>query len=331
MMKLITLLMVATLPLTSPSAAAQQKIPILFDTDFGPDYDDVGAIALLHAFADSGYVDILATGASSKYENAAAALCAFNTYFGRPDVPVGVVKGKALDLGDWQHWSDSVIANYPHRIKSNDEAPDAVEVYRRTLSEQRDFSVTIITVGFFTNMAHLLQSPPDNLSPLNGMELVKRKVRHLVSMAGRMPSGFEFNVSKDPSSSRYVFKYWPTPILFSGFEIGAKIHCGLPLIHNEAIRHDPVKDVFSIAIPKAPEDSAGRMSWDETAVLIAVKGWASWYSVVPGRMRCDEDGKDDWDPAGSGHLYIKEVAPPAEVQARIDRLIQHQPVYRAAQ
>jgi inosine-uridine nucleoside N-ribohydrolase len=331
MMKFVAMLMVAVLAVTCLPAAAQQKIPVIFDTDFGPDYDDVGAIALLHAFADSGYVELLATGASSKYENAARALSVFNTYFGRPDVPVGVVKGKALELGDWQHWSDSVIARYPHRIMSNDEAPDAVAVYRKALAGQRDYSVTIITVGFFTNIARLLQSPPDSLSALDGMELVKRKVKRLVSMAGRMPSGFEFNVSKDPASSQFVFRNWPTPILFSGFEIGARIHCGLPLIHNDAIHHDPVKDVFSIAIPKAPEDSAGRMSWDETAVLIAVKGWDPWYKVVPGRMRCDEDGKDEWDPAGSGHLYIREVSPPAEVQALIDRLIQHQPMQPAAQ
>src|SRR6266446_1333672 len=40
---------------------------IIFDSDMGPDYDDVGAITLLHAFADSGYINILATVASTKY------------------------------------------------------------------------------------------------------------------------------------------------------------------------------------------------------------------------------------------------------------------------
>jgi hypothetical protein len=46
----------------------QKPIAVIFDTDMGPDYDDVGAIALLHAFADSGSVNILATMASTKYE-----------------------------------------------------------------------------------------------------------------------------------------------------------------------------------------------------------------------------------------------------------------------
>ena len=75
---------------------------------------------------------------------------------------------------------------------------------------------------------------------------------------------------------------WPTTILFSGFEIGQKIKTGLPLIHDEQIQKSPVKDVFSICIPLAKEDSAGRMSWDETAVLVAVKGWQDYYALKKG-------------------------------------------------
>jgi pyrimidine-specific ribonucleoside hydrolase len=306
-------------------AGRMAKMPVIFDTDFGPDYDDVGAIALLHAFADSGLIDILATGASCKHEHAAAALSVFNTWFGRPALPVGIVKGEAVDIGDWQHWTDTVIARYPHRIRSNDEAPDAVALYRELLAGQPDHSVTMITVGFFTNMARLLRSSPDAASPLDGVELVRKKVSRLVSMAGRFPTGMEFNVDKDPAASQWVFTHWPGMILFSGFEIGAKIHCGLPLVHNGAIGHDPVKDVFSMCIPMAKEDAAGRMSWDETAVLIAVTGWEPYYKLVPGRMVCAADGSNSWDASGGGHFYVQEKMAPEGVRAIIDRLIQHQP------
>jgi len=33
---------------------AHKYAKIIFDTDLGPDYDDVGALAFLHAMADSG-------------------------------------------------------------------------------------------------------------------------------------------------------------------------------------------------------------------------------------------------------------------------------------
>lgn len=301
------------------------KVPVIFDTDFGPDYDDVGAITLLHAFADSGYIKILATGASCKHKNAAAALSVFNTYFKRPDLPIGVVKGNAIDIGDWQHWSDSVIAKYPHRIHSNEEVPDPVTIYRQQLSRQKNRSVTIITVGFLTNMAHLLQSKPDSISSLSGMELVKSKVKKMVSMAGGFPKGKEFNIMEDAASSKYVYDHWPTPVIFSGVEIGMKIHTGLPLIHNQKIKNDPVKDVFAISIPKAAEDSLGRMSWDETAVLIAVKGCSPYYRLIEGKIICTADGSDTWDPNGKDQFYITEKVPPSAVQSIIDNLLQQQP------
>ncbi|MBK5272368.1 MAG: hypothetical protein JJE22_15280 [Bacteroidia bacterium] len=68
----------------SVGVQAQKKVPpvsVIFDSDMGPDYDDVGAITLLHAFADSGYAKILATVASTKYEGVAAIFNTFNIYF----------------------------------------------------------------------------------------------------------------------------------------------------------------------------------------------------------------------------------------------------------
>src|SRR5437879_5149211 len=76
------------------------RVNIIFDSDMGPDYDDVGAITILHALADKGEAKILATMASTKYEGVAGVLNVFNTYFNRPDIPVGVPKGDALELRD---------------------------------------------------------------------------------------------------------------------------------------------------------------------------------------------------------------------------------------
>ncbi len=81
-----------------------KPIPVIFDTDMGPDYDDAGAITLLHAFADDGKAKILATIASTKYEGVAAVLNVFNTYFKRPGLLIGIPKGEAVTKKDWQHW-----------------------------------------------------------------------------------------------------------------------------------------------------------------------------------------------------------------------------------
>lgn len=325
MFRLIFLL-IFLLGFLGSSSQSKKPIPIIFDSDMGPDYDDVGAIALLHAFADSGKIKILATIASTRYEGVAAVFNVFNTYFKRPAIPIGVPKSKGIMQKDWQHWTDTLIANYPHKIKNNQEVPEALDVYRKLLATQPDHSVTIVTTGFMTNLATLLQSKPDKYSTLPGAELVERKVKLLVCMAGKFPSGSEFNLRMDSSASQYVFKNWTTPVLFSGFEIGWKIRTGLPLINNKKIHSSPVKDVFRICIPKAKEDSAGRMSWDETAVLVAVNGTRPFYSLQPGHIEIAPDGSNSWKSGVGIQAYLLEAESVEKVQMLINRLIMHQPV-----
>jgi inosine-uridine nucleoside N-ribohydrolase len=302
-----------------------RPVPIIFDTDMGPDYDDVGAITLLHALADSGQANILATVASTTYPRVAQVLSLFNTYFGRPAIQVGVPKGHAVADADWQHWSDTIVARYPHVIKSNEAAAGAVEVYRKVLAAQPDGSVTIVTVGFLTNLSDLLKSGPDKYSKLSGAELAKRKVKHLVSMAGKFPSGKEFNVFKDAPSAKYVFDHWPTQIIFSGFEIGEKVITGLPLVQNKSIQNSPAKDVYHICLPKAEEDKLGRKSWDQTAVLVAIKGVAPYYELKPGRIITENDGSNRWDDTQTGHFYLVEKMPIAQVTGLINSLMMHEP------
>lgn len=313
-------------------AQAQKKntkpVALIFDTDIGPDYDDVGAITVMHALADSGQVNILATMGSNQSPYIAATLSLFNTYFNRPGIPVGVVRGKAVNLTAFQKWDSLVVANYPHTIKTNEEAEDALLLYRKLLSKQPDKSVTIVTVGFLTNLANLLQSKPDQYSSLNGTELVMKKVKQLVCMAGRFPEGNEFNVNRDPASSKIVFDRWPTKIIFSGFEIGWRVHTGLPLVANKSIKNSPVQDVFARSIPMAKEDSMGRMSWDETAVLVAIKGYGNYYDIKEGKFICLDDGSNKWDDKGKGHFYLVEKMPVLQMENLLNTLMMHQPVTR---
>lgn len=303
-----------------------KPVNIIFDSDMGPDYDDVGAITILHALADKGEARILATMASNRYEGIAAVLNVLNTYFKRPDIPIGVPGESAVNIRDGQHWTDTLLAKYPHKIKTNADAWGAVKLYRKLLADQPDHSVTIVTIGFLTNISDLLNSPADQYATLNGRALIKKKVKLLVSMAGKFPSGYEFNVDKDIAGSNNVFQNIDVPVIYSGFEIGAKIKTGLPLINNTAISNSPVKDVFRIAIPLSKDDAAGRMSWDETAVLIAIKGYSAYYDLYRGKMAIvTADGKNTWDNNGTGQGYIVEKTDHRIVQDLINTLIMHQP------
>lgn len=314
-------------PLLSISQHRRPPVPVIFDSDIGPDYDDVGAITILHVLADQGSARILATVASNRYEGIAGILNLFNTYFRRPDIPIGVPKEHGVSLRDRQHWTEMLLARYPHQIRSNDEVPDAVKVYRKVLSAQPDHSVTVITVGFLTNLAGILHSGPDEFSPLDGPALVKRKVKLLVSMAGAYPSGREFNIYNDAPSAAYALENWPTPVIFSGFEIGARIRTGLPLIHNRSIRNDPAKDAFAHNIPLSREDAQGRMSWDEVTVLVAIRGYKPYFSLREGHISIARDGSDSWDNQGKGQFYLIQHESPKKVERVLNRLMMQQPAH----
>jgi len=305
---------------------SDKAVRIIFDTDLGPDYDDVGALAFLHAMADSGKAEILATVSSNKHELVAPSIDVINTYFGRSDLPVGAPKTEGVNLGSSQHWADSIVAKYPHSIKSTSMVTNAVEVYRKTLNNQPDKSVTIVTVGFLTNLANLLKSGPDNISSLTGKELVDRKVKRLVSMAGKFPEGKEFNIYMDSTASEYLYENWPGEIIFTGFEIGWEIRTGLKLIKSE-IKNSPVKDVFRISIPLSEEDKYGRMSWDETAVLIGVYGTDGFFDTVRGKIIVNADGSNTWDNNPDGkQFYVKQKMPVPQISAFIEARMMHQPV-----
>ncbi len=271
----------------------KKQVSVIFDSDMGPDYDDVGALTILHALAHESYVDILATIASNKYELTAPCMDVINTYYEKHEIPVGAAKTDGVNIGCWQKWADTLVAVYPHKILKNDDATDARLLYRKILNSQPDSSVIIITVGYLTNLKDLLQTPPDTISNLNGFDLVKKKVKVLVSMAGKFPEGKEWNLWKDSSASVYVYEKWPVKVIFTGWEIGSAIHTGLKVA--QANIKSPAHNVFRIAIPMAEEDKKGRMSWDETAVLIGVFGPEKYFNLQKGRIIVQPDGSNKWE------------------------------------
>ncbi|WP_138480839.1 nucleoside hydrolase [Dyadobacter bucti] len=299
----------------------RQVKSIILDTDIGPDYDDVGAMAVMHALADRGEARPLAVIASNKNELVVPTIEILNTFFGRPELPTGAPKGEAApSFGATQKWPEMLVEKYPHKIRKTSDAPAAVETYRKVLAKQPDQSVTIITIGFLTNLADLLDSEPDAISPLSGVNLVRKKVQQLVSMAGGFPSGWEYNVRIDSVASEKVFSQWPTEILFSGFEIGNNIKTGLKIIADEKLQ-SPVKEVYALSIPKSKGDADGRMSWDQTAVLVGIRGVQPYFGLKRGKIII-EGGSNKWqdDPMGP-HAYLTESMPVAPLTSLIEGLM----------
>jgi hypothetical protein len=124
----------------------------------------------------------------------------------------------------------------------------------------------MVSVGFLSNLRNLLMTRPDRLSPLDGRELVAGKVRAWVCMGGQFPKGPEAcNLRRDAPAAAYAIEHWPTPIIFSGGELGSRIQTGAGLTKLPA--DSPVRRAY-----KLYNGLTNRASWDQTAVLYAVRG-----------------------------------------------------------
>ncbi|MBC7923444.1 MAG: nucleoside hydrolase [Ferruginibacter sp.] len=299
-------------------------VSIVLDTDIGPDVDDVGALAMLHALADRGEARILGVMSSNPNQWAAPAIDVVNTYFGRGDLPIGAPRNGGVVIANAYGWNEAIVPHYPHNLDRTDDATDAVVAYRKLLAAQPDRSVTLVTIGFLTNLKNLLASPQDALSSLGGKQLVAKKVKQLVVMGGKYPRGKEFNLEQDPEAAVAVVENWPTPILFSGSEVGEKVFTGSALVRDSTLANSPVREAFRFYLAK--DQQPARPSWDQTAVLVAVRGHADYFNAVAGQCRMYRDGHNEWTPSPNGpHRYLTFKRPPAEIQAVVEDLMRHPP------
>jgi len=278
------------------SGQIQSSPLIILDTDISSDVDDIGAVAVLHALANQGKAKIVATMVSSGDPWAALCLDSLNSWFGRPGIPVGTIKANAVQ--DTSEYTQTIATDYPRTLKTLEDVPGAVSLYRRVLTKQEDNSITLVTVGYLTNLSRLLQSQPDDVSPLDGKALVQRKVKKLVCMGGTYPEGREWNFYKDIRSTDYVLKQWPTPIIFCGFEVGQHVETGAAL--SVLPDQNPVRLSYLLY-----NDLTDRPSWDQMTVLYAVEGTGGQSGIA---WKLSPLGKNVFSPKGENRWVADHKA-----------------------
>jgi purine nucleosidase len=318
-----------------PALAAGPAVKVVFDTDMASDVDDVGALSVLHALADLGEAEILAVGISSRNEHVGPCVDAINTWYGRPDIPIGYQRGIQVgypaDTGEVtpSKYAEAVAGSFPHRLARSSDAPDVALLYRKVLAAQPDASVVIVSVGFLTNLRSLLDTPPDAISPLSGEELVRRKVRRWVCMGGKFPDGRfadgggEYNLRVDTRAAVRALNDWPTPVVFSGFEIGARVFTGKGL--RAAPEASPARAAYLHF-----NGLENRESWDQTAVLYAVRGAGDyWTESEPGLCLMHaglRSAYNEWIPTPrKDHRYLIEKMPAAELARVVEGLMTQPP------
>jgi len=274
-------------------------VKIIFDTDIGNDVDDVLALSVLHSLQTRGDCELLAVTITKPDELAGPFVDAMNTFYGHPGIPIGFTRSglknepsKFLLLAEGK---DRSKLRYPHKLKRSSDAPAATELLRKILSAQPDSSITLVQVGYFSNLAALLDTPADKYSALAGADLVRAKVKLLSVMAGAFKPieqhkrFLEYNVTQDLAASRKLAALWPTPIVWSGFEIGIAVP--FPAISIERdfsyVPHHPAAEAYRLYNPPPHE----RPTWDLTSVLYAVFSARDYFNLSPtGNVTVESDG-----------------------------------------
>ena len=291
-----------TLSLTVALAQAA-PVKLVFDTDMGNDVDDLMALCMIHNLRQRGACELLAVTITKDHPQAAAFTDAVNTFFGAPNTPIGVVRnGATPEPGKFNRLADEKNADgsfrYPHDLLSGADAPEAVGLLRQLLAAQPDQSVVLVQVGLFSNFARLLASEADERSPLTGRDLIAKKVKFLSLMAGTFQTvdwntrHLEYNVVKDVPAAQKLAKQWPTPIVWSGFEIG--VAAAFPHVSIERdldyVPHHPLKEAYYLYHPP-PHD---RPTWDPTALLYAVYPDRGYFDLSPPGAVTVEDNGATW-------------------------------------
>jgi hypothetical protein len=311
------------------TSAAPTVERIIFDTDVGGDIDDAGAFAVMHALADRGEIEILAVGVVNGHSLAVPYSDALNTWYGRPDIPVGTIKTPAPFERDL--YMAPIVAAYPHRL-TKETAPDVVALYRKLLAAQPDQSVTLIVVGPPTNISHLLDSKPDDVSALNGVELVRKKVKFYAAGGngdGKLPHGKPgFNYQMDVPSARNELARMPIeiPMVFAG---GTGWSLKIGSCYWLAGERHIVRKSFE-AYFKGERDM-DRPTWDELRMLYGCRPSArALFETSPfGDITMDDKNHVHWTekPARNrGYAYVKDMD---AVRAMLTELMLHVPAVRA--
>jgi inosine-uridine nucleoside N-ribohydrolase len=315
----------------TPDKKKNEVQTVIFDTDLGNDIDDVLALQMLYNYQEKGLIDLIGITVSKSNLNVVRYIDGFNRFNHKPEIPIGFAyNGVNPDSGKFVCQTLNTIVDGQPILKSKfsidnikNKIPEGYVLMRKLLENRPDSSVIVIAVGPVTNLARLIESAPDNYSKLNGLELIKKKVKFLSIMSGTYSNDTfnnpEWNVLQDLKASKIVYNQWPTEIIASGSEVGVRLLYPHQSILNDF--PDPNKNPLCVSYKMYEKMPFDRPTWDLTSVLYAIESKESHLDISQkGKISIDENGFSRFTASSSGkHRFL--ILEKEKTQDVVNRLV----------
>jgi inosine-uridine nucleoside N-ribohydrolase len=246
---------------------------VIVETDMGNDIDDALAFDLLYKGMDDGELKVLAIGNHKLSPTATDFIDILSTWYGYGYLPLAKspTPVKNTEARDYTLPVCAMTDDNHHPLFARSKMPEQIEnpvtLYRKILASYPDKSIIFVSLGFATELAKLVNSPADDISPLSGRELVARKAKYLSIMAGSYGSKkrAEFNVVNDIPAMQKLLSEWDAPIIQNPFELGKQVMYPASAIQDGLgwAKAHPVAEGYK-SYHRMPYD---RPTWDLLSVI----------------------------------------------------------------
>lgn len=284
---------------------------VILDTDIGVDCDDAAAIGVLLELERRKVCDIKGITTSTTREGAAETVQAILDYYG-VEKRIGVMHNPVLACDETNMYARALKEKYGCKGTKT----DAVELLRTLLAETEE-KVTLIAIGPLSNIANLLRTPADAISPLSGQELLEQRVESLYIMGGSFtqydvagtPNGGavmqEWNILQDIESAAYVMEHCPCEMVLCPFEVGNRVFTTMREGANPVWYAMRCYGGTRIT-PENPHFA--RESWDPVTCLAALQDCSEYVTISEqGFVRVEKDGTTNFKKDISGKTrFLKD-------------------------
>jgi len=262
--------------LLSITASAQERLPVIFDTDFVmPPWDDSMALMLALQSPELEILGVTTVAGNESVERATSDVLRMLEIAGRPDIPVYVGADMPLvheksafavaSYGNW--YSDEPPPAPPGGFarKQAEEATAASFIVDAVLA--RPGEVTIIAIGPLTNIALALRQEPGLASRVKRLVIMGGAVAALADGAGNITPNAEFNFWVDPEAAHATLRSG-IPIELSPLNVSRKSGLDRDWYRKLVAVDTPLTALLKATLGKRFEDEPDRVwfMYDQIAV-----------------------------------------------------------------